>query len=221
MKNLTFLIVCILSVVLWSCGGGKSPEERAENMAKKAMERAGVDESEFNAMKGQLEEMAENAEKIAEEEAAETEEDKETFSEKNVKLLGLSITERKIQDQDWQKAIVLSEEYKKLSNEQLQELTHEKIEKMIMDAGFTDIEAAKSKLTDIADSRDVILSVMMDMGMLESTRIIDGDETYEKEMKELGEKINERAYSPDDLKAMDENVKISASITELLYRLNN
>ena len=47
------------------------------------------------------------------------------------------------------------------------------------------------------------------------------DEDYEKEMKELGTKVNERGYSQDDLKLMDENVKVSAAITELLYRLNN
>ena len=107
------------------------------------------------------------------------------------------------------------------SDEQLRELTPEKIEKMITDAGFEDLESAKTSLTEIADSWDVSQEVVIKIAMLKSMRMIDGDEEYQEEMKELGSKINEREYSPQDMKAMDENSKTSAAIKEILFRLNN
>ena len=223
MKKLTVLMVVVLSVVLWSCGGGakESPEEKAERRAKAMMEKMGVDAEEFDQMTDKVKEMAENAGKIAEEEAAETEEDKETYSAKNVELLGLTVTERKISAADWEKAKTLGEAYKSLENEQLRELTPEIIEKMIMDAGFDDLESAKGSLTEIADSWDLSQSVVMSIGLLKSTRMLDGDETYKEKMKELGDKINEMGYSAEDMKAMDENTRTSAAIKEILFRLNN
>jgi hypothetical protein len=222
MKKLTYLSIMILSLMLWSCGGGakESPEERAERMAKKALERAGVDEAEAEETMKKVQEMAEQAARMAEEEAAESAEDKETFSDKNVALLGLNVSERKISDGDWEKAIALGEKYKSLGDEEKQNLTPEKIEDMILAAGFEEIESARATLSEISDSRDVVLSVGMDMGMLQSTRLIDGDEAYEKEMKELGAKLNERGYSADDLRAMDANIQTTTVITEILYRLD-
>ena len=216
-------MVMILTVLMWSCGGGakESPEEKAERRAKAMMEKMGVDGTEFDKMKDAVEEMAENAEKIAEEEAGETEEDKEIYSDKNVELLGLTLTDRKIPDADWEKAKTLGDNYKSMENEQLRELTPEKIEKMITDAGFDDLESAKTSLTEIADSWEVSQNVGMKIAMLKSMRIVDGDETYKEEMKELGAKVNERGYSPEDMKAMDENIKTAAAIKEILFRLNN
>ena len=176
MKKLSMLTVMIISALMISCGGGskESAEEKAERRAKEMMEKMGVDASEFDAMKEALEEVAENAEKIAEEEASESEEDQMIYSDKNAALMGLTVAERKIADADWEKAKVLAEKYKAMENEQLRELTHEKIETMIMDAGFTDLETAKGTLAGVSECYDVITSLGMKVAMAQSTRMIDG-----------------------------------------------
>jgi hypothetical protein len=230
MKNLTILLMALFAVFFVSCGGGDTEEsaedaveEQAVNAGMRAqiaaMKAAGATDEEIEEAKKAMEKIGEVAKNIEEMEAEE--ESDEIFSDANVELLGLTQTERKIPDENWQKAIVLREEWKKLSNEELRGLTKEKIEGIILGAGFTEIESAETSLREIADCYDVITSVSMKIGMLKSTRMLDGKEEYEKEMKALGEKINEREYSAEDLIAMDENVKVSVTATEILYRLDN
>jgi hypothetical protein len=223
LKKIILSIVSGLIALTVACGGGsdESDNSKSERLQKKMMEKMGASASEINEMQQNLKEMSKNVKKIEEEKAQESEEDKKVFSDKDAALLGLSETTRKIADTEWQKASVLQDAYKKLSNEQLRGLTREKIETMITDAGFADMESAQKSLREIADTRDLIISVNMKIGMLKSTRFLDGDDEYQKEMKELGNKINKKGYSIEDLRAMDQNIKIATTATEVLYRLNN
>jgi hypothetical protein len=210
MKNLRILAVVILSAFIISCGGSSDGNSEKENAI-----------SELNEMQEQLKEMADQAEKIQKEEENESEEDKKIYSQKNIELLGLSVEERKIADSTWQKAKVLAENYKSLEKEELRALTPESINQMILDAGFKDLDQAKVELQKIADSRDFDISVAMKFASIHNSRMLDGEETFKKEAKELGQKINEKGYSAEDLKALDENSKITVPITEILWRLNN
>lgn len=211
MKNLGILAVVILSAFIISCGGSSDGNSEKENAI-----------SELSEMQEQLKEMADQAEKIQKEEENESEEDKKIYSQKNIELLGLKVEERKIADSTWQKAKVLAENYKTLENEQLRALTHDKINQMILDAGFTNLDSAKAEMQKIADLREFDMNVGMKFGVMHSARMIDGEEEFKKEAEELGQKINEKGYSPEDLKAIDEySKKVTIPVTELLWRLSN
>jgi outer membrane murein-binding lipoprotein Lpp len=210
MRNLRILVVMVISAIIWSCGGSSNNENKKEQK-----------NSELSEMQERVKQMAEQAEKIQAEKENESEEDKKIWSQKNIDLFGFNVEGRKISDSTWQRAIVLANKYKSLEKEQLRALTHESINQMILDAGFTDLEVAKAEMQKIADSRDFIISLLMNYGSLESTRMIDGEEAYKTEAKEIGQKVNERGYSPEDLEFMDQNSNISVSIIELLWRLNN
>lgn len=214
MKRLSILAFVSISLFLWSCGGSNSNDSANKEKEKSAF-------SEMKEMQSEVAKMAENAKKIQAEEAKESEADKAIFSDKNIALLELSTTEQKIPNEVWKQAATLRENYKALSNEELRALTHEKIEQMILDAGFTDIDSAKTSLREIADSRDLIIGMSMQIGNSKTVRLIDGEEAYLNEMKELGAKVNEKGYSGADLKAMDKNLKVATSVTEILYRLNH
>ena len=213
MKYLSILSVFVLCFFISSCGGG-SDKSYAEKLAEKAAEKAGDNAEEIDKMQDEVKEMAERAEEMEKEDDA-------LLSDKNIEMLGLTATERKWSDETWEKAKVLAAAYKEIPTEELREMDTEKIEKMILDAGFEDIETAKVELQKVADSRDHNIGISMDIGSLKTVKLIDGEEAYEKEMKELGEEINEHGYTAEDLKVMDENVKMTVSIIELLYRLNN
>lgn len=225
MKKVTLLLtVFVLSIFIWSCGGDSNSKEDSGNKVmsaqEKAMRMAGASDEDIAEMNEQIKKMGENVKKIEEEAANETEEDKKIFSDKNIKLLGLNIIERKIADATWEKAFVLEKEYNLLSNEELRALNPDKIEGMFVNAGFVDIADAKSSLSKISKGRKFVNDVGFKMSILKSSRFMDGEEEYNKEMRELGEIINDRAYSTDDLRIFDENNKTSATITEILYRLN-
>lgn len=211
MKTIVVLATLILSLLMVSCGGSSDENSNKEDAV-----------SELNEMQEDLKEMADQAKKIEEEEENESEADKKIYSQKNIELLGLNVEERKIADSTWQKAAVLAENYKALENEQLRALTHDKINQMILDAGFTDLDSAKAEMQKIADFREFDASVGMKFAVMHSARMIDGEEEFEKEAKELGQRINENAYSPEDFKAIDEySKKVTIPVTELLWRLRN
>ncbi|MCB2194441.1 MAG: hypothetical protein KQH79_01200 [Bacteroidetes bacterium] len=209
MKNLSILTLLLFSLLFWSCGGNSE-----KSVVDEAIEKAGGSAAEVKEMQKNVKEMAERAKEMEEEDDA-------ILSDKNLELLGLTATERKISDDTWEKANTLAEAYKAKPNEELRDLTNEDLEQMIMDAGFNDIETAKNELEKVVKSRDHDIGIISKIGGLKTTKLIDGEEEYEKEMKELGDKINEIGYTADDLKALDENVKITVPIAEFLYRLNN
>lgn len=222
MKKLIIVLMMSLPIFMISCGGcsNQTPEERAEKLAKKVAKMAGgVSESEYEEMKKELAQTAENINKAEEIMANETEEDKNLWSEKNIELLGLTIKERKISETAWQRATLLANAYKSLKNEEKKALTLEQIDQMILDAGFTDLDAAKNELKEISKSKTFWVDLGMKQISITQTRAINGKEEYEEEMRKLGEKINTREYSPQDLKAIEENAKITSSISEILYRL--
>jgi hypothetical protein len=209
MKNLSILTLLIFSLFLLSCGGNSNKSEVDE-----AIEKAGGSAEEVNEMQKKVKDMADRAKEMEEEDDA-------ILSDKNIELLGLTATERKISDDTWEKASALAETFKAIPNEELRDLNHTELEQMILDAGFDDVETAKAELQKVVDSRDHNIGIIYKIGGLKTTMLIDGEEEYEKEMKELGGKINKIGYTADDLKALDENVKITVPIAELLYKLNN
>lgn len=206
----------------YSSTSGDISEKAIGNLQKKALKMAGADEeaiSELSEMQKDLKDVAERAEKIAEEKENETEEDKKIWSEKNIDLLGLNVEERKITESTWQKASVLADKYKALDNEQLKVLTPEEINQMIIDAGFEDLVKAKVDLKKIAESRNFNFNLATSFYSLENTRAIEGEEAYKKEANALGQKINEKGYSPEDIKAIDEHLDVTVPISELLVRM--
>ena len=209
MKNLSILTLLLFSIFLWSCGGSSN-----KSVVEKAIEKAGGSAEEVSEMQEKVKDMAERAVEVAEEDDA-------IYSDKNVEMLGLTATERKISDETWTKANTLAETFKAIPNEELRDLTHEKIEQMILDAGFSDIETAKTELQKVVDARDHNIGIISGIGSLKTTLIVAGEDEYKEEMQELGGKINELGYTADDLKAMDKNAKVTTTITELMYRLNN
>ncbi|HKK62367.1 MAG TPA: YIP1 family protein [Bacteroidales bacterium] len=208
----------------YSSSTGNISEKAISNLQEKALKMAGADEeaiSELSEMQKDLKDVADRAEKIAEEKKNETEEDKKIWSEKNIDLLGLNVEDRKIAESTWQKAGVLAENFKALGNEQSKDLNPEKINQMILDAGFEDLEKARDELKKIANSINFSFDLATSFYSLESTRTIEGEEAYKKEAKALGQKINKKGYSPDDLKAIDEHLEVTAPIAELLGRMSD
>jgi len=225
MKKVTLVVAVVLLAMVWSCGGNSkdSKEDSSNNFMsaqEKAMRMAGASDDDIAKMNEQMKKMTESVKKIEAEEANETEEDKKSFSDKNIKLLGLNIIERKITDATWEKAFALEKEYNLLSDEQLGALNQDKIEKMFLNVGYTDIDVAKTSLSEISEGGKFVMDVGIKMAILKSSRFVMGEEEYNKEIKDLGKIINERAYSVDDLRILDENNKTSTTITKILYSLN-
>ncbi len=223
MKSST-LLFAILLTLFWACGGSSTTEpvsgsdtDNAKNAQLEMMKKMGASDAEIAEMKNSMEKLAKNVEEME----AEGEESDELLSDKTIQLLGLTTTERKISDEAWKNASVLRVAWKKLTNEELSALTLTKIEEILLSANYTDVEVAKSSLRQISEGTNFITSVTMKIAMLKSTRILDGTETYEQEMKELGAKINERGYSAEDIKLMDNSAKISGTVTEILYRMDH
>lgn len=209
MKNLSILTLILFSIFLWSCGGNSN-----KSAVEKAIEKAGGSAEEVSEMQQKVKEMAERAEDIADEDDA-------IYSEKNIEMLGLTATERKISDETWERANTLAEAFKAIPTEELRDLTHEKLEQMILDAGFDDLETAKTELQKVVDARDHNIGIISNIGSLKTTLLVAGEEEYKEEMQDVGVKINEIGYTADDLKAMEKNAKVTTTITELMYRLNN
>lgn len=223
MKNSTLLFA--ISLALFGACGGSSEKEPvsssntdiAKNAQLEMMKKMGASDEEINKMKESMDKVAKNIEEIE----AEGEENDEIFSNKTIQLLGLTTTERKISNEEWENAKVLRTEWKQLTNEQLRALTISKIDEIILSTNYTELEGAKSSLKQIAECTNFITSATIKIAMLKSTRMLDGTEVYEKELKALGTKINEQGYSAEDLKLMDKNAKISGTITEIIYRMDH
>jgi hypothetical protein len=205
MRKLTILLVMVISGIIGSC---KCNEE-----ATKAL-------SEMKETQQELKKIATNVKKIEKEKATETEEDKEIWSEKNIELLGLNVKERKISDETWQKANKLNDVYKDMEKEDLKALTPEKINQMLLNAGFDNADSAKEELKKIAESLEFNIQILMKKGVSDSSRALSGEEAYKKELKDLGDYINKKGYSPQDIKVIDENKGIIRNIAEVIYRLN-
>lgn len=224
MKNLLSLFMAVLAVLFISCGGGGDKESAEDEVAMEAgkqaqiaaMKAAGATDEEIEEAKKAMSNIQKNLKEMEEEEDS-----GEILSDKNIELLGLTVTERKITHEEWEKAKVLKANWKELSNEELRGLTTEKIEQMMLDAGFSDMESAKTSLSNMVDARNDIVSITMDIGMNKSAQVLDGKEGFEEKMKELGGKINEKGYSAEDLMIMDKNSKVGVTAAEILFRLDN
>ncbi|MCF8331157.1 MAG: hypothetical protein K9H84_01765 [Bacteroidales bacterium] len=202
MKKLAVLSITALILAFWSCGDSVDETKKQLNQVKKETEK-----------------MAEDAKDS--EKAEETEKEKETFSEETVNLLGLSVTKRMITDKEWENAKRLSEHYGNLSGEELKNMSVEDLNNMILDAGFTDLDSAKATLKKISGGRDDLLSIVMRVGRMESRKVLDGEDSFKKQMKEYGAKINEKGYSPEDLRMLEANAGATVEATKILYRLDN
>ena len=202
MKKILLIVLIPALIVLVSCGGGSDGESFASQMKE-------------------LKKVAENAQEMEKEMAEDPEASEMMFSDSFIEAMELNVTERKISEDEWTKSIAVIDAFLALDSAELINMDNEKASTFFIEHGYESLDAGVADIQKIADEAGFIQDVAISIMQLQQTRLIDGKETYIEESKELGQKINERGYSADDLRALETNMEYTGKAIGVLLVMKN
>ncbi len=188
MKKILFCLMFPALMFFGSCGGGDNSD------------------SLLNQMK-QVKKMADNAKEMQNEEEENPEENTGLFSEKLIKDMELSLTDRKITDEDWARIDKLMSGLIDMDSADAAQMDRVKLEAYFVENGYPDIDSAKADVKRFAEVSDFTQKAMYSIMTLKQIRLVNGKDEYLKEAKEIGKKIDARGWSADDLRAINKNME--------------
>jgi hypothetical protein len=188
MKKLLFYVLIPALTFMVSCGGGDNNDSMLSQMK-------------------QMKKMADNAKEMQDEAAENPEENNGLFSEKLIKDMELSLTDRKITDEEWARLDKLMSGLIDMDSTEAAQMDRVQLEAYFVENGYPDIDSAKADILRIAQVSDFTQKAMYSIMTLKQTYLVDGKEEYLKKAKEIGQKIDKRGWSADDLRAINNNME--------------
>jgi len=191
MKKLLFVLLIPALTLMTSCGG--SDDDGILSQMKK------------------MKEMADNVKEMQKEIEANPEEQDVVFKESLLKQLNLTATDRLIPDEVWERVRKTTDDFLAMDSVQLAEMNRETLNTFFVDHGYSDTQSANEELERIGQLAEFTVGAAIQSAVLMQERIVNGDEGYEKALKEYADALNKDGYSADDLRVIEKNADLSAN----------